>query len=83
MIDPQLTCAELVELVTDWMEDDLDGDTRQQFEEHLVVCPPCGAYVTQMRQATTLLSDLDAVPDAPAAATRDELLRVFRSQRAG
>ena len=45
MIDPQMRCAELVELVTDWMEDALDDRTISRLEEHLVICPPCSEYV--------------------------------------
>ena len=79
MIDPQMRCVEFVELVTDWMEDGLDGRTQSRLEEHLVICPPCGEYVTQLRQSATLLGTLDA--DAPPPEARRELLEMFRAQR--
>ena len=79
MIDPQMRCVELVELVTDWMEDALDDRTLSRLEEHLVICPPCGEYVTQLRQSATLLRTLDA--EAPPPEARRELLEMFRAQR--
>ena len=79
MIDPQLRCVELVELVTDWMDHALDDRTVSRLEEHLVICPPCSEYVTQLRQSATLLRTLD--DDAPPPEARRELLEMFRSQR--
>jgi hypothetical protein len=81
MIDPQMRCAELVELVTDWMEGALDDRTISRLEEHLVICPPCGEYVTQIRQSAALLRTLDA--DAPPPEARRKLLELFRAQRDG
>ena len=78
MIEPQIRCVELVELVTEWMEGGLDDDTRAYAEEHLVICPPCSAYVAQIRQAIKAMRGLDI--EAPPPAARDELLQHFRSQ---
>ena len=78
IIDGQMTCAELVEVVTDWMEGELDDDTRALVEEHLVVCGPCGVYVTQIRQAVDAMRRLDT--ETPAPEVRDELLRLFRAE---
>ena len=46
MIEGQIPCVEIVEVVTDWMEGGLDDDTRALVEEHLVLCSPCNAYVS-------------------------------------
>lgn len=73
-----MRCVELVELVTEWMEGELDDDTRASVEEHLIVCAPCGAYVTQVRQAIDATRDIDA--DVSPPTSREELLRFFRSQ---
>ena len=80
-MDPQMRCIELVELVTDWMEDTLDDLTQSRLEEHLVICPPCSRYVLQIRQSATLLGTLDT--DAPPPEARRELLETFRAQRDG
>lgn len=81
MIEPQIRCVELVELVTDWMEGELDDHRRAYVEEHLVICPPCSAYVTQIRQAIKVMQGLDV--EAPPPAAREELLAHFRAQRPG
>ena len=78
MIDPQVRCVELVELVTDWMEDELDDAARADVEEHLVVCRPCTAYVSQIRRTIYVMRDLES--DGPSPASREDLLRAFRSR---
>ena len=78
MIEPQIRCVELVELVTEWMEGGLDDDTRAYVEEHLVICPPCSAYVAQIRQAMSAMQSMEF--EAPPPAARDELLRHFRAE---
>lgn len=72
----ELTCAELVEVVTDYLEGAMDDAGRTAFEEHLVWCPACTTYVDQMRTtvaATGRLTEDDLSPDA-----RAELLHAFR-----
>jgi predicted anti-sigma-YlaC factor YlaD len=71
-------CVELVELVTDWMEGELDDGTRAHVEEHVVVCTPCSAYIKQLRQAIEMMRDLDADSAPPAA--RHALLEAFRTE---
>jgi anti-sigma factor RsiW len=71
-------CVELVELVTDWMEGELDDTTRAHVEEHVVVCPPCSAYIRQLRLAIKLTGELEA--GAPPQAARDVLLQAFRAE---
>ncbi|MDQ5874162.1 MAG: zf-HC2 domain-containing protein, partial [Actinomycetota bacterium] len=45
----ELTCRELVELVTDYLEGGLTPEDRMRFEEHLLICEGCSAYVDQVR----------------------------------
>jgi hypothetical protein len=44
-----LTCRELVELVTDYLEDILPRQIRDRFEEHLRACEGCATYLDQLR----------------------------------
>jgi hypothetical protein len=78
MIDVPIRCVELVELVTEWMEGELDDNVRADIEQHLVVCAPCAAYVRQTRQAIRAMQELPIDPPPPAA--REVLLRAFRAQ---
>jgi predicted anti-sigma-YlaC factor YlaD len=77
----ELTCKELVELVTDYLEGALHADERARFEEHLAGCYKCRDYLEQMRQTIRTLGRLteDAVP-SPA---REELLHTFQSWKRG
>jgi hypothetical protein len=77
---PAVRCAELVELVTEWMEGALDDATLASVEEHLVICPPCSEYVAQIRLTTTSMRDVAA--EVPPPAAREELLRLFRAEHA-
>ena len=50
----ELTCQELVELVTDYLEGTLGWRDRRRFDEHLAL-RPCDGYLEQMRETLDLL----------------------------
>jgi anti-sigma factor RsiW len=77
--DPELTCAELVELVTDYLEGRLPDRERRRFDEHLTGCDGCTAYVEQMR-TTIAVAGRVPVPDVPAE-LQERLLEAFRGWR--
>jgi len=70
-----LTCKQVVELATDYLEGALDRHTCQQFEDHLAVCPDCGAYLDQVRQTINVLGAV--APEQLSPATRDGLMKAF------
>ena len=72
-----LTCQELVELVTDYLEESLSAAQRARFEEHLAKCTGCRNYLAQMRQTIKLTGKLTEESITPQA--RDDLLGVFRN----
>jgi anti-sigma factor RsiW len=78
-MDRELTCKELVDLVTDYLEQRLSAPDRARFDEHLAACPYCTTYLEQMRQTVRTLGCLpeDSIP--PAAL--DELLGHFKRWR--
>ena len=71
-----LTCRELVELVTDYLEGALPSTERARFEAHLADCDDCPLYLGQMRLTIRALGALTEERVPPAA--REELLRLFR-----
>ena len=71
-----LTCEELVELVTDYLESALPPADRARFEEHIMTCPPCRAHLDQMRRTVEIVGDLSAESLAPEA--ERDLLEAFR-----
>lgn len=75
----ELTCKELVELVSDYFEDAQPPDERARFEAHLERCDGCDRYVEQMHatiRALGALSENDVPPEAQA-----KLLQAFRNFR--
>ncbi len=58
MASNELTCKELVELVTDYLEGVLPPAERRRFEEHLAGCQGCWNYLQQMRATIRLTGQL-------------------------
>jgi anti-sigma factor RsiW len=81
MTADEMTCKELVELVTEYLEGTLPAPDRTRFEEHLAYCPGCQTYLQQMRQTISVLGTLAEDSISPAA--RDQLLRTFRNWKRG
>jgi predicted anti-sigma-YlaC factor YlaD len=73
----ELSCIELVELVTAYLERALSPRDRVRFEEHLAICQGCRNYLDQMQQTITLVGKL-AVESVPVGA-REQLLQAFRN----
>ena len=55
---PELPCRELVELVTDYLEDRLSPVDRARFEAHLEACDACRIYLEQFRETIRRLGTL-------------------------
>lgn len=72
----EMTCRELVEVITDYIEGTLPDDDRRRFEEHLGECPYCVSYLEQMRGTIDALGELREESLSPEV--RDELLEAFR-----
>jgi anti-sigma factor RsiW len=72
----EMTCQELVELVTDYFEGTLPACDRARFERHIAGCPYCTTYLDQMRITIRVLGRLPEETVSPTA--RDELLGAFR-----
>ena len=71
-----MSCKELVELVTEYLEGSLSWRQRRRFEKHIALCHGCTAYVEQFRVMLRSLGRLREEDVPPPA--RDELLAAFR-----
>jgi anti-sigma factor RsiW len=71
-----LTCKQLVELVSEYVEGTLSAADTARFEAHLTACDACTRYVEQMRRTIRMLGRLSEESLQPEA--RDRLLEVFR-----
>jgi anti-sigma factor RsiW len=74
-----LTCQEMVELVTDYLEGRLDDAARERFEAHVAECDACALYIEQMRQTIVVLGRIPAETVSPEA--EEELVAAFRNWR--
>ncbi|MGH7781564.1 MAG: anti-sigma factor family protein [Candidatus Binataceae bacterium] len=74
-----LSCKELTELATDYLEKDLRWPDRLRVQIHLWMCKHCRRYLNQMRHVIGLLRRLPTEP-APADLV-EELLPQFREAR--
>ena len=79
MAERELTCQELVELFTSYLDDALTSEERQRLERHLIYCHGCRVYLEQMRATLRLVGRLSAedLPDD----MREGLLAAFRGLR--
>jgi predicted anti-sigma-YlaC factor YlaD len=71
-----LTCQEITELVTDYLEDRVSVTDRLRFRLHVGMCLHCRTYLHQMKQTIRILGSLHG-QEIPAD-VRDELLQWFR-----
>jgi anti-sigma factor RsiW len=71
-----ITCREVVELVTDYLEGALPSEEMELFEQHLNFCDGCDVYVDQLRTTVAAVGRIRE-EDLPAD-TRDRLLAAFR-----
>lgn len=78
---PDLACRELVERVTDYLEQRLSAEDRARFELHLTGCEGCRTYLQQMRQVLATAGQLTETSVAPEV--RDALLDAFRGYEKG
>jgi anti-sigma factor RsiW len=75
-----ITCRELVEVITDFLEGALPAQERELVERHLAMCPWCETYLDQMQRTLVVAGRLreDDVPPP----ILDALVHAFRAQRA-
>jgi len=76
----EMTCQELVELVTEYLEGTLAPAERERIETHLQTCDGCTTYLEQMRQLIAALGRLteETIPEDAKRA----LLDAFRDWKA-
>ena len=76
---PDANCRQIVELVSDYLEGDLDADTVDALEAHLVQCPGCLHYVDQIRETIAILGQVGSAGLSPD--TQAGLMAAFASFR--
>lgn len=79
MSDDPMNCNELVELVTAYLDEALDPQTRRRFDEHLQLCDGCENYLEQFRVTVRTVGRISAEQLDPRF--RNRLLDAFQNFR--
>jgi anti-sigma factor RsiW len=77
----EMSCQELVELVSGYLEGRLDPADAERFDAHLAACSGCRAYLSQFRATVTALGALP--PESLSPDMERRLLAAFRGWRQG
>ena len=77
----EMACNELVEVVTEYLEETLADEDRRRLEGHLEECAYCVDYVEQFRDTISATGELTL--DSITPERRAELLEAFRGWRDG
>jgi len=77
--DVELVCQEVVELVTDYLSGTLPPPEKTRFDQHLSTCPPCTAYLAQVRSTLALADELGSVGAPSDEEVAHHLGDMFRS----
>ena len=80
-MENKMTCKELVELVTDYLEGTLPDEVRTRMEKHLAGCDGCTKYIEQMRQTIRLTGQVRE--ETLTSQQLDDLLQLFRDWKRG
>ena len=72
----EISCQELVELVTDYLEGALPPGERARFDAHIVPCDGCRNYLEQIRKTIELTGRL--TPEQLDPQAKAALLSAFR-----
>ena len=78
-MNDEMVCQELVEVVTDYLEEALPHGDHERFEAHLPECPFCTRYVDQMRTVARHLRVVETqkLPADRRAALLEEFRRAL------
>ena len=71
-----MSCRQLAELITDYLEGKLGFGERLRFQLHLGICRHCRAYLSQLEETSAALGTLPVEPPPPEIEA--ELLRRFQ-----
>jgi predicted anti-sigma-YlaC factor YlaD len=74
--EPGITCREIVELTTEFLEGTLAPDVGRRFVDHLAQCPGCENYLEQVRETIRLTGMISE--DAIEPHQRERLVAAFR-----
>jgi anti-sigma factor (TIGR02949 family) len=76
-MNTEFKCQEMIEVVTNYLDDALPPDEQQRFERHLSYCAGCNTYVDQIRET---IRQTGMVPhESLPPALREKIVAQFRN----
>ena len=69
-----MTCQELVELVSAFLDGDLDPVTERRLVDHIAICDGCGNYIDQFKKTIGVLGELPGDTHGTLSAGQRETL---------
>jgi anti-sigma factor RsiW len=74
-----ISCQQVVEVITDYLEGKLSAEDAANFEAHLELCDGCRWYLEQMRTTITAVGRIEE--EAVPPQLHDAVLAAFRNRR--
>ena len=53
-----LKCKECFDLLMDYLDENLDAETRQRLDEHFAACPPCVNFLESYQSCSDMAQQL-------------------------
>jgi anti-sigma factor RsiW len=73
----ELTCQEIIELVTDYLEGTMDAELLAAFEAHLAICDGCAHYLQQIEATIRVAGTIESA--SLSSEFQTGLLEAFRA----
>ena len=78
-MDTRLACDDVMQRVTEYLDEALPPGATKAFEQHLAECAACAGHLQEIRQT---IRGLGALPREPMPAPmKDRLLHALRSRQ--
>jgi anti-sigma factor RsiW len=81
-VNTEFSCQEMIEVVTNYLDDALPPDEQQRFERHLSYCAGCNTYVDQIRETIRQTGMVPREESLPPV-LREEIVARFRNWKRG
>jgi anti-sigma factor (TIGR02949 family) len=79
-VNDELSCQEMIEVVTNYLDGALPPDELQRFERHLSYCVGCGTYLEHMRETIRQTGMVRRETSLPPT-LREHIVAQFRASK--
>jgi anti-sigma factor (TIGR02949 family) len=75
------TCKEVIQVLSEYLEDDLSTEEKARFEQHMSECSPCMAFLRTYEKSSELATSVLRAGEIPVEL--QERLREYLTARLG